>query len=244
MVVNSGSASQEHKHAHAYWALTRCLSIKELESTNRRLATALGADPKCADAARILRPPGTSNFKEDPPRPVELAEDSSERYRPIEILTALPVPPSPNLAPAREGRRSGRPSRRDDPLQQIDPPDYVRPSPAGTPHRMARLRAPSIPTIRQASTSTPPPRRAGPATAAQPPTAGPQAATSTTSPHDSGACRPMVATLSSFATTSTTLLASNDEQPTTPDWTRTAGPHTRRDAIGRNCYVSASCSED
>jgi len=127
MIVYSGSTSPEHKHAHAYWALTRRLSVEELERTNQRLAAALGADPKCADAARILRPPGTNNFKDAPPHPVELAETSSKRYRPIEILAALPAPTSPNLTPtARQVQRRERSGRGSDPLQRIDPPDYVR----------------------------------------------------------------------------------------------------------------------
>jgi len=44
--------------AHAYWALTRPLGVDELERCNRRLAAALGADARCADAARVLRVPG------------------------------------------------------------------------------------------------------------------------------------------------------------------------------------------
>ena len=43
----------------------------EAERANRRPAHKLGADMSATDAARILRPPGTSNFKGPAPQPVE-----------------------------------------------------------------------------------------------------------------------------------------------------------------------------
>ena len=47
--------------------LTARYPAREVESANRRLALALAADPASADAARILRPPGTLNHKHEPP---------------------------------------------------------------------------------------------------------------------------------------------------------------------------------
>lgn len=143
MIVNSGSGEPGHKHAHAYWALARPLSVEELESANRLLAAALGADPRCADAARILRPPGTANYKEDPPRPVELAGYSGVRYRPVEIFTALPTPPGPQTTrPAREPRRNARPGRRKDPLQRVTPAEYVRRLTGREPGRSGKVLCP------------------------------------------------------------------------------------------------------
>src|SRR5580704_9056944 len=119
MIVTTGSGTGTgtgtHRNIHAYWALTRCLSIEMLEDSNRRLAAALGADSKCADATRILRVPETLNFKDLPPRPVGLQEHSGARYLPAEILTARPRPQDflpasqrgqselPRLRHAREG---------------------------------------------------------------------------------------------------------------------------------------------
>lgn len=135
MTVRSGSGEPEHENTHAYWALTEPLSTEELEDTNRRLADALGADRKCADAARILRPAGTNNFKHDPPHPVKLAEHTDNHYDPQEIFDALPPrsttpePPTqtPKPAPpAREPQHSNHTTRGNDPLHSITPKDYVR----------------------------------------------------------------------------------------------------------------------
>lgn len=120
MIVTTGGGAHPHEHAHAYWALTRCLSVAELEDANRRLAAALAADPRCWGGTRILRVPGTLNFKYRPPRPVELREYNAARYRPMEILTALPSMPTVQRPPARSRTRSS------DPLLQIEPAYYVR----------------------------------------------------------------------------------------------------------------------
>src|SRR5215211_5979247 len=67
IVVASGTGA----NCHAYWPLTGPLPREEVEAANRRLAHALGADPASADAARILRVPGTLSHKHDPPTPVD-----------------------------------------------------------------------------------------------------------------------------------------------------------------------------
>ena len=67
IVIGSGTAS----NCHAYWPLTEPLARDELEGANRRLAHALGADLASADAARILRVPGTFSHKHQPPTPVD-----------------------------------------------------------------------------------------------------------------------------------------------------------------------------
>jgi hypothetical protein len=63
IVIASGSGS----NCHAYWPLIEPLVRDERECANRRLAHALGADPASADAARILRIPGTLSHKHGPP---------------------------------------------------------------------------------------------------------------------------------------------------------------------------------
>jgi CHC2 zinc finger len=122
MIVASGTPD----HVHAYWMLTRTLDPDEVEDANRRLALALGADVKCADPTRILRPPGTLSFKHDPPRAVQLVHHSEARYVPATILADLPRS-SPEREPRIKRRNHGQsPAREHDPLQQIKPAAYVR----------------------------------------------------------------------------------------------------------------------
>src|SRR4051812_24748750 len=80
IVIASGSGS----NCHAYWPLSAPLGRDELERANRRLAYALGADPASADAARILRVPGTLSHKHEPPVPVAALR--------LEIERRLPAP--------------------------------------------------------------------------------------------------------------------------------------------------------
>src|SRR4051812_38542216 len=75
IVVASGTGSNRH----AYWPLSEPLPREEVERANRRLAYALGADPASADAARILRVPGTRSHKHHPPTPVEAIRFDADR---------------------------------------------------------------------------------------------------------------------------------------------------------------------
>ena len=71
MVISSGGTAG---HAHAYWQLQQPVGLDELEQANRRLAIRLGGDLASVDAARILRPPTSRNWKHTPPTQVELLE--------------------------------------------------------------------------------------------------------------------------------------------------------------------------
>src|SRR4051794_275950 len=117
IVVASGSPHGRH----AYWLLAEPLGIDAVVELNRRLALLLGADGRCADAARILRPPGTLNFKHRPPASVVLERFEPERrYTTSELEAWLPAPLAP--APVRlPSRRSGA-----DPLRSIPPATYAR----------------------------------------------------------------------------------------------------------------------
>lgn len=117
IVVGSGSGR------HAYWPLWPPLRPAHAERANRRLAHALGADPRACDAARILRPPGTLNHKTDPPQPVEVERLDVEVYTARQVVGELPDPP--NRAPRRLPGRGGRVDRTVDPLLAIPPPVYV-----------------------------------------------------------------------------------------------------------------------
>jgi RepB DNA-primase from phage plasmid len=87
IVIGSGTDS----NCHAYWLLTAPLPRDELERANRRFAHALGADPASADAARILRVPGTFSHKHEPPTPVDAIRlDRDRRVDAIDVVGGLP----------------------------------------------------------------------------------------------------------------------------------------------------------
>ena len=108
VVVASGSGG----NLHAYWPLSEPLPGRLLEEANLRLVAALGADPQCFDAGRILRPPGTWNHKRRPPTPVALMRfEPARRYRLEEVVAATPVVVTEHLEhrwEPRAPRRAGR----------------------------------------------------------------------------------------------------------------------------------------
>jgi hypothetical protein len=111
-------------NCHAYWPLARPLGRDEVERANRRLAHALGADPASADAARILRVPGTLSWKHDPPSPVDAIRlDTGRRVHAADIVGGLADPPAP---PRRAFASPAVQARGDDPLLAIAPEVYVR----------------------------------------------------------------------------------------------------------------------
>jgi len=118
IVIASGTGN----NCHAYWLLTEPLEREQLERANRRLAHALGADPASADAARILRVPGTFSHKHQPPTPVEALRLDLARRMPVEDLVGgLPDPPQPRRDPVPVAAAE----RTDDPLLAIPPDVYV-----------------------------------------------------------------------------------------------------------------------
>jgi hypothetical protein len=120
IVIGSGSGT----NCHAYWPLVEPLGRDELERANRRLAFALGADPASADAARILRVPGTLSHKHDPPTAVgALRLDPAVRMNVADVVGGLPDPPTTVRAVFTPGAAAGR---GDDPLLAIAPDVYVR----------------------------------------------------------------------------------------------------------------------
>jgi hypothetical protein len=135
MLVRSGGGY------HAYWLLAEAIESADcLRSANERLAHALDADTQSAEAARLLRPPGTFNFKSKygRPRPVSLLflRDQA-RYRLAEVLGGLP-----RTTTARR-RRSRRPSRAlTDPLHRLAPADYFRSLAGREPDRDGKVCCP------------------------------------------------------------------------------------------------------
>lgn len=102
VVVPSGSGA----NLHAYWPLSEPIRGRLLEEANLRLVAALGADPQCFDAGRILRPPGTWNHKRRPPTPVALTRfEPARRYRLEEVVARTPVVVTEHLEHRWEARR-------------------------------------------------------------------------------------------------------------------------------------------
>src|SRR5215217_7315736 len=119
IVIASGTGS----NCHAYWPLTEPLPRDEVEAANRRLAHALRADPASADAARILRVPGTLSHKHDPPTLVEaLRLDPDRRLEADDVVGGLADPPAPARAPFTPAPAH---CRGEDPLLAIAPDVYV-----------------------------------------------------------------------------------------------------------------------
>lgn len=117
IVVGSGSGR------HAYWPLWPPAGPDEAERANRRIAAALGADMAATDAARILRPPGTFNFKSGAPVPVTVERLEVEVFT-LEALVGHLPDPEPNR-PAARRLTAPLVARGDDPLLAIAPPMYV-----------------------------------------------------------------------------------------------------------------------
>jgi len=77
LLVNSG------RGIHAYWPLTEAISSEEWEPVAARLNQLcvehnLYVDASVFEIARVLRIPGTFNFKDEPPKPVELISDAPD----------------------------------------------------------------------------------------------------------------------------------------------------------------------
>ena len=104
-MVESGSGG-----FHAYWVLSRPLAVAEWQPLALALAEAtrtngLICDTQCTvDSVRILRVPGTANFKHSPERPVIMRPFLPDDYSPERIERALRPfigKASPSLAPVR-----------------------------------------------------------------------------------------------------------------------------------------------
>ncbi|MGH2941459.1 MAG: CHC2 zinc finger domain-containing protein [Solirubrobacteraceae bacterium] len=117
LAVASGAAG----HVHAYWSLRRAAAPGVIERANGRLAFALGGDLGAIDAARILRPPGTTSFKHD--RPVELAASDGPALTSLGGLVGG-LPDAPGWQRQRAGGRVRR--RSSSALENVAPEVYVQ----------------------------------------------------------------------------------------------------------------------
>lgn len=103
---------------HAYWLLRESVDAAVAEAANRRIAMAIGADPQSTDAARILRPPGTFNFKHEPPAPVQLLRATSDRFVTGDFDLPAEAMPTPMMDEFHLGPA--------DPLRSIEPAVFIR----------------------------------------------------------------------------------------------------------------------
>jgi len=137
MIVASGSSG----HVHVYWQLDRLYPALLVEAANRRLALALQGDPSSADAARILRPPGTSNYKHTPPAPVRLLASRRELTYSLAALShGLPEDPHDGGRSERERRLVRSEVDRD--LLAVPAAQYVRVLSGRVPDREGKIRCP------------------------------------------------------------------------------------------------------
>jgi hypothetical protein len=120
VVVNSGSGA----NVHAYWPLREPLSPMEAERANLRLAHAIGADHACFDVGRILRPPGSWNYKHDPPAQVTTVLLKPELRFSAACVLREAAPIDDRALDRRWSNRGASEIRRDS-LLQVEPHVYV-----------------------------------------------------------------------------------------------------------------------
>lgn len=108
MLVHTGGGFQP------WWALSETADPAAWRDAIARLAHAVGGDINATDPPRILRVPGTRNFKVEPARPVVLTE-IVPAGRPIERFLALPAAPA-DPAPPRPARPLRDPADADRPF--------------------------------------------------------------------------------------------------------------------------------
>lgn len=128
IVVRSGSPGC----AHAWWVLNQALSPAHARVALRRLAHHLDGDMAAAEPARILRLPGTLNFKSTPPSSVTCTRLELDSYTARAIVGGLPDPPE-RRAPA-PAAATPRPADHDA-LLTIPASEYV---PLLTGHQVGR----------------------------------------------------------------------------------------------------------
>ena len=128
-------------HAHAYWQLQQAVDLDELEQANRRLADHLDGDLACIDAARILRPPTSMNWKHTPPTPVELLVLEPARRYQLDELTAGLTDPSPHRRSTASTSRAAT-NQLDQQLLAIPAVTYVPALTGRQPNRASKICCP------------------------------------------------------------------------------------------------------
>lgn len=110
MIVSSGHG------IHVYWFLKSLMEDMKLWTRYQKaLIGRLGSDPIIHDPPRIIRLPGTANFKSDPVVPCEILANTGHKYDPAEVIEPIheetrPAPSGP-VTPARREEWGQRMSR-------------------------------------------------------------------------------------------------------------------------------------
>ena len=142
-VIASGSGG-----VHAYWRLAEPLQADCCDRANRKLAAALGADMQSCDRGRIMRVPGTQNWKhaavgEPGAWCGFLTCDLSRPAYNADVLTAGLR--DPKEAPARRSRLTlGWRSGGLEPWKEMAPADYYRVITGAEPRRDGKVRCPNL----------------------------------------------------------------------------------------------------
>lgn len=111
---------------HALWPLATPLAIGDVERGNRRLAHALGAcQSSVTNAAAVLRLPGTTNFKYDPPASVELLAFTGQCFEARGVIGDLADPPDRRPCVGFDTRQA-EVLQAQEPLVAIPPRVYVQ----------------------------------------------------------------------------------------------------------------------
>jgi len=103
LVVHSGGGF------HCYWVLSNpvkveTMGIETLEGINKGISIKIGGDSGTQDISRVLRVPGTLNFKvRDDPRPVTIISCSGRKYVFDDFKTLAAPLPATNVKPIRSG---------------------------------------------------------------------------------------------------------------------------------------------
>lgn len=145
-VVMSGSGG-----AHAYWRLAAPALGGLADETNRRLAGALGADLQSCNRGRIMRIPGTLNWKhtDSGQSPtwcrVVICDLAKAPYERDALVRGLADPRPAKEAPVRPSRRQELArSSRDEPWEEMPAVDYYRVITGLEPRRDGMVRCPNV----------------------------------------------------------------------------------------------------
>lgn len=140
-VVASGSGG-----AHAYWRLDSEQTGEECEVLNRKLAAALGADPASCNRGRILRVPGTWNWKPAAKGGgpvwcrVVMCDLAKPGYNPRTLAVGLSDPKTP--PPPRGPRRPSWAGA--EPWSDMEAMEYYRVITGNEPRRDGKVRCPNV----------------------------------------------------------------------------------------------------
>jgi hypothetical protein len=95
-IASGGLTASGQDKLHSYWRLAMRVDAETADVALRRLQRHLGSDPQCAEAARVLRPIGSTWRKDGLVRPVELVHVDLRAVYPIEdILDGTEPLPTP-----------------------------------------------------------------------------------------------------------------------------------------------------